>query len=155
MIVSVSVDPVSRRITLPKYESFTFIFFIHHCFFLFHLNFLKMAKFIGLKTIPVVLVSLSYFTSDRNGLNSRHVISISSISCGVISLTLHVLHVSIHMTLNFRGWLSLGTVWCNVPFFSTIVSRCILLRKSSCSALFIFSIIVRLFVGKLLSLLFL
>ena len=123
---------------------FYFHLFIHHCFFLFHFTFLKTAKFIGIETMPVVLVSFSFFNTTWSGLNSRRIISILSISSNIITGTLHVLHVYVHMQFILRGWLYLGAIWCNFPFTPTTIERCIFTVHDFQIAIFILVISARL-----------
>ena len=128
---------------------FYFRIFIHRCL-LFHLNFLETAELIGLETVTVVLVSLSPTTSDRSWFNIKNSIVIYIISCGVITVVLHILQGSVRITLTLRGRFSLGLVGCNVPFPPTTIASCVFMCKTSCSDVFIFSFIARLLMVTLL-----
>ena len=130
---------------------FPFRIFIHHFFFLLHF---KLQNQLVCKTRQFF-----WFTSPPSLL--QEVDSIVDVSL-VFSVSVAVPNpepcmfcmdiLKFHFIL--RVWFYLGTVWCNVHFSYTIVEHYILVRKYSCSSIFIFIIIARLVTGMLLYLIF-
>ena len=85
--------------------------------------------------MPVVLVCFYFFNTAWIGLNSRHVISISSLCYGIITVIVHLLNSYVHTPLIFRGRLYL---FYNVPLSPKQVSCCIFQRKCCCSTFHIY-----------------